>query len=142
MISYPVNLYRTRPLRRLPHNPQAGQALVTLIVFMATMLIVTAAAVAVIITSTQGTTRYAQGQESLAAAEAGVDNAVLRLIRDPNYSGETLTVSNGTVVITVTGTTTKTIVAEGNVNNVRRTIQAVGSYTGTVFSVSSWTEIP
>lgn len=131
----------SRTIKKIPLLMN-GQAMVTLIVFMATMIIMTTAAVAAIITTTQGTTRYAQGQESLAAAEAGVDNAVIRLIRDPSYLGETMAVSNGSVVITVTGSTTKTIVSEGNINNVRRKIQAVGSYTGTVFTVSSWQEVP
>ena len=118
-----------------------GQALVTLLVFCATALIVTAGATAVIIINSQTTGKFAQGEETLHIAEAGADNAVLRLLRDPNYSGETLTVGNGTATITVTGTTTKTIVSEAVNGFFRRKIQVIGSFANNIFTISSWTEI-
>lgn len=121
--------------------PQKGQALVTLLVFVVVALIVTSAAVTVTLINSQTTQKYSSSEESFAVANAGVDNAILRLLRDPNYTGETLTVGNGTATITVTGSTTKTVVSEGVVDNFKRKIQAIGSFSGTVFTVSSWSEI-
>lgn len=66
---------------------------------------------------------------------------MLRLLRDPDYSGETLTVGDGTATITVTGTTTKTITSEGDYNGFKRKIEVVGTFTNDVFDVTSWEEI-
>ncbi len=118
-----------------------GHALITLLVFMATAIIVSTAAVAIILINAQATTAHTLGESALAVAEAGADNAVLRLLRDPSYTGETLTVGTGTAVITVTGTTTRTIVSEGSLLGMERRVQVVGSYSNTNFTISSWQEI-
>lgn len=119
-----------------------AQALVTLLVFTATALIITTAAVTVTLINALAADKFAQGEQALHIAEAGADNAVLRLLRNPNYTGESnLAIGSGTATITVTGTTTKTIVSEGTTGNFKRKIQAVGTFSGNVFTVGSWSEI-
>ena len=118
-----------------------GQALITLLVFTVIALITTASALTVTLINAQTTQKYASAEETLTIAQSGAGNAILRLLRNPSYTGETLTVGNGTVTITVTGTTTKTIVAEGVSDNFRRKVQVVGTFANTVFSVTSWSEI-
>jgi hypothetical protein len=120
---------------------KTGYALITLIVFMSAAMIVVTAAVATIATNMQTTTKLNITEEALAVAESGADNAILRLIRDSAYTGESLPVSNGTATVTVTGTGTRTIVSEGVVSSVHRKVQVVGSYTNTIFTISSWGEI-
>ena len=118
-----------------------GQALVTLLVFTAAALTITAGAVIVTILNTQGTTKYELGEEALQIAEAGADNAILRVIREPSYVGETVSIGTGTATITISGTSTKTIVSEGTNGDFKRKVQVVGNLTNNAFTQTSWAEI-
>ena len=120
---------------------QKGQALITLIIFVVVATTVIAGAVTATIINSQTTGKLAQSEESLKIAEGGGDLAILKLLRNPNYSGETINLGNGTATITVTGSGTKTIVSQGSEGNFVRKIQIVGTFTNNVFSVSSWSEI-
>jgi hypothetical protein len=120
---------------------QKGQALITLIIFIVVATTVIAGAVAATIINSQATGKLAQSEESLKIAEGGAENAVLKLIRNPNYSGEILSIGNGTATITVTGSGTKTIVSEGTEGNFKRKIQVTGSFVNNVFTISNWASI-
>lgn len=129
---------------------QAGQALVTLLIFVATALIVTSAAIAISIINVQSTSRFSLGQKAYDLAEAGVEDAVLKLVRDASFDspspGYTITVGGNTaqVIVTPPGLTTpKTIVSRGIVNNqFKRKIQVVGQFNSDgTFSIVSWNEI-
>lgn len=129
-------------MKHIINKNQKGQAFVTLIVFVAVATTLISAAVVVTLVNSQGTSKYALGEETLIIAESGAENALLRLLRDPNYTGETLTNVNGTATITVTGSTTKTITSEGVNGNFKRKIQVVGSFSNNIFSITSWNEVP
>ena len=122
-------------------NSDKGQALISLLVVMLSGIIITSGAVAVTIINSQTTDKYASSEQSYAIAESGADNALLRLLRDPNYLGETVSIGNGTATVTVTGSTTKTIISEGVTGSFKRKIQVVGSFLNNVFTISSWSEI-
>ena len=51
-------------------------------------------------------------------------------------------VDGSTAVITVTGTTTKIIMVEGQQNNLVRKIQVTVSYTDNQMTITNWQEIP
>lgn len=118
-----------------------GQTMVTLLFFVVIALTITSAAVAMVITNSQSTTKFEQGLLAYYVAEGGVENALLRLLRNPNYTGETLSVGEGTAVITVAGTDPKTITSLGTVRNFSRKIQLVAEYTNNILSVTSWKEV-
>jgi len=120
-----------------------GQALVILLVFVATATIITSAAVTVTIINARSTGILAQGIEALAVAEAGAEEAILRILRDPlnNYAGATIPVGNGTATIVVAGTTTKTITSTGTIGTFTRKIQVQGTFSDDKFTLSSWQEI-
>lgn len=118
-----------------------GQTLVMLLILMTAGMIITTAAVIMIIVNSQASSKFALGEDVFAIAESGAENAILRLIRNPNYVGETLTVGSGIATITVSGTSTKTIVSEGVRGNFRRKVQVVGGYVNNIFTPTSWTEI-
>jgi hypothetical protein len=120
---------------------QKGQALIALVVFAVVATTVITGAVAAIIINTQSTGKLAQSEESLKIAESGVEVAVLKLLRNPNYSGESVNIGNGTATITVTGGSTKTIVSAGVEGNFKRTIQTVGSFVDNIFTISTSSEI-
>lgn len=123
-------------------NKQSGQTLVALLAFMATALIITMGATAVTIANLQSSSEYSQGEEALQVAESGADNALMRYTRDPTYAGETLTMTNGTATITISGSPSFTITSVGQVGEFRRTIQVTGSRTNNIVTVSTWSEVP
>ena len=120
---------------------QKGQTLVMLLILMTTGIIITSAAVILIIVNSQAASKFSLGEDAYAIAESGAENAILRLIRNPSYTGETLTVGNGSATITVTGSSTKTIISEGVRGDFRRKVQVVGGYVNNIFTPTSWTEI-
>lgn len=129
---------------RLAAEPkkQGGQALVMLLAFMAIALTLTTAATSVTIANTQATSEYELGQDALSIAETGIDNAILRLLRDPTYTGETLNIGNGTVTITVSGSPNKTITSRATSGGFVRNVQAVVNQSGNVLTLTSWAESP
>jgi hypothetical protein len=121
---------------------QSGQTLVALLAFMAMALTLTVAATVVTLANAQTSSNYSLGQEALRIAEAGADNALLRLLRDPAYAGETLSAGDGTATITISGSGTKTIVSEGVNGSFRRKVQVTATVANNTLTVTSWSETP
>ncbi len=120
---------------------QSGSSLVMLLVFAVVATTVAAAAVAVMINVSQGTSKIEGRIMASQVAESGMENALLRLLRNPNYVGESnLAVGNGTADITVTGTNPKTITSIGRINNYLQTIEVVVTYNDTIMTITSWKE--
>ena len=119
---------------------QKGQALVTLLFFMVIGITITSAAVVVIVTNALSATRFEQGTDAYDIAESGAENALLRLLRNPFYTGETLPIGNGTATITVAN---NTIISSGSAafNNEIRTIQVNTVYNNGILTVTSWKEM-
>lgn len=120
---------------------QQGQTLIILLIYMVIAIIVTTASIALVINSSRGTDKVYQGANSLDIAESGAETAMIKLLRDPNYIGETVTVGNGQAVITVNGTNPKIIVSKGTLNNFTRTIQVIVDASNNVLTATSWKEI-
>lgn len=125
---------------------EKGQTLVTLLFFMVIALTITTAAIIIIFVNTQAQTKVQQSQSAYYVAESGMENALMEVIRNPSYAGETMTIGEGTDVISaaLSGTTTSgtsTITSTGTVGSFVRKIQVVGLFTNNVFAVQSWKEI-
>ncbi len=118
-----------------------GQTLVLLLAFMAIAITITTAAVVVLISNSQSASKFALGTEAYDVAESGVENALVRLLRDPSYTGESLTVGQGTATIAVTGTGPYTVTSTGVVSDFSRRIQVTANYTNGVLTVTSWSEV-
>lgn len=118
-----------------------GQTLITLLVFSIVALTVATTAVSIMVSISQGSNRIEGHVNATQTAESGMENALLRLLRDPSYTGETLPVGEGVVLITVSGTNPKTVIAVGTVNSHIKTIKTTVIFTNGIMSVSSWTEI-
>lgn len=119
---------------------ESGQTLVSLMIFMVTAIIIITAAVAVIIINSKATSKFYQGIVSYDLAEIGIENALIRLLRDPSYTGETLVLTDATVEIQVSGEGLYTIISTGTNGNFKRTIQATASYNDNILNISSWEE--
>ncbi len=119
-------------------NLQSGQAVVALLFFMTISIAIITAIVIIVINNATAVSSLEQGTDAYYAAESGAENALLRLLRNPSYSGETLAVDKGTVVIQVkNGIATST----ATVANSIRKIQVDTVYNNNVASVTSWKEI-
>jgi hypothetical protein len=120
---------------------QQGQALVLLLVFMVLAIIMTTMAVALVIINATAASQVEQGDMALKLAESGADNALLRLMRNPTYSGtETLPLDSGQVTATVSATNPIIIMSEGKVGAFVRTASVSASFVKTVLTIYSWRE--
>jgi hypothetical protein len=120
-----------------------GETLVTLLVFMVVAITVTTSAAMIILSSSLNAAKFQEGQDASYIAESGIEDALLRLLRDPSFSGETLTVGSGTATVTVSGTTTKIITSVGKINSFTRKIQVTaGSTGGSLVITPPWQEVP
>jgi len=123
-------------------NSQRGQALVMLLFFMIIAITITSAAVAVIAANSLSSNQLQQGYTARDVAESGAENALLRIIRDPSYTGETMQVGAGTAVIQVSSASgTFYATSSGSLNNDLRKIQVTAVYNNSVLTVQSWNEI-
>lgn len=83
-----------------------------------------------------------QSDQGRALAEAGVEEAVLRLLRDKDYSGGSLVLDGKNVTIEVTGDeTNKTITSSVNYFGKNKAVQAEVTNLSGVMEVSSWQDI-
>lgn len=120
-----------------------GQALIMMIIFMLIASIIISAAVAVTITNSAGSNKLQQGNIAYQMAESGIENELLRLLRNPLPTGESLTFAGGgTVSVSVSGAfPSYTITSTGYANGIQRKVQATTDYTGNKLSIISWKEI-
>src|SRR3990167_2437649 len=100
-------------------NNQRGQALVTLLYIMVIGIAITSA----IAVNMLGGGTMQQGEYAYYAAESGIENAILKLLRNPSYDGEIVNLENGGSVTTeITSQNPLTIVATGKYYNTARKI--------------------
>lgn len=118
-----------------------GQALVTLVFFTLIGLTVATAAIVVTLTSTIAAGKVQSGTLTFEEAESGAENAYLKLLRNPNYMGETMTINNASVTITVTGTSPVIITSRAVSGNFARAVEIRLTRTNGKYSVQSWKEI-
>jgi len=123
----------------------SGQALLLLIVLGAMATTITAGAVSTTIINSQTTSKYTIGEEALSVAEAGVENAIMRLLRNPKYNPmtiPTLTVGNGSANVTVSGPINNiNIRSIGTIGNFMRKVEVSGDYSNNEFVISSWIQV-
>ncbi len=119
-----------------------GQTLVILLIFILVAITIATTSVEVIITNAQTTSAAAQSMEAYYAAEAGVENAAIQLLRNPNYAGETIQISpTSTAKITVSINGYYKVISVGTSGDFKRVLQANLDYTNNVLSVISWQEL-
>jgi hypothetical protein len=117
-----------------------GQALVILLVFMAVAITVTTTAAMILMGAQKTTSSYEVSTDAYSVAESGMENALMRLLRDPDYSGETLTVGDGIATISATGQGA-VVISAGRVGNYIRTIKVTAGFTNNILTVNTWQEI-
>ena len=72
---------------------------------------------------------------------AAMENALLRILRNPDYPGESLQINNASCTIQISGTTTKVINAVCDDGQQIRKLEAQISYNQGMMTVSSMKEV-
>lgn len=121
---------------------KTGHIVIILLVVSLVAVAISSAAVAWIIDDTYAGSRIQRGLKTFVAAETGIENAMLRLLRDPSYTGESLVVDDATVTISVTGGSNKTITSQASLENFSKKIEVQTEYTEGVLTIISWSEQP
>ncbi|MBI2621282.1 MAG: hypothetical protein HYW63_01380 [Candidatus Levybacteria bacterium] len=117
---------------------QLGYAVLTLLFFMTISMAIVTGIVIVVLNNALSTSSLEQGTVSYYSAESGIENALLRLIRDPNYTGESLQIDGATVGVQVSnGIITSTATFEKSI----RKIQVDYVYNNSALTITSWKEI-
>ena len=118
-----------------------GQALTTLLIFTAIALTIITATVMLSVANATSASTTELGAESYGIAESGAENALIRLLRDPTYTGETLTIGDGQATMTIAGSNPKTISSIGTLGAFRREVQVVVLLTNGVVSIQSGKDV-
>lgn len=117
-----------------------GQALITLLFFTIVGITITSAAVVMILVNSLSGTKQQQGEIAYDVAQSGAENGLLRLIRNPAYTGETLAIGNGSATITVTGSGTVAspfvILSKGTVGSFMREESITATYQNNLLTVT------
>jgi hypothetical protein len=117
--------------------------MITMLYIMVIGVLVTTGAVYALYSNTAVATVDESSTLAYTFAENGIENALLRLIRDPEYIGETLVFGNHrNVEISVTGGSPQFVTAVGYSGNASRVLQVSVQYVGGDLVVDSWKEIP
>lgn len=120
-----------------------GQTLVALLFFVMVGMIVTTAAIMIMSTNSLAAQKLSQGEVARQIAETGAENALLQLLRDKTYAGETLPdiggVAGDSVEIKV-DSTNGIITSTARSGNFKREVEV--TYTiNDVLTPLSWKEI-
>jgi hypothetical protein len=109
---------------------ERGQAFITLIIIAALGIIIATTAAIIIVINSQSGMELQQGIVAYDIAESGAENALLHLLRNPEYTGEAnLAVGQGTVNISVENVSgIYTITSQGILGNYKRTVQIMAHY--------------
>lgn len=119
-----------------------GHVLVILLFFMVMAVTVITASVSLMIINSSSSTKYISGNRARTIAESGIENALIRLLRDPDYTGENdLTIGEGTADITVTGELNKTVTSTGEIDGQIKIIEVGIELNGNTLTINYWKEI-
>ncbi len=105
----------------------------------------TSAAVVMILVNSLSGTKQQQGEIAYEVAASGAENGIIRLLRNPSYTGEVLPVGSGSATITVTGSGTSgdpyIILSKGTTGIFVREVQVTATYQGNLLTVTSRKEL-
>lgn len=109
-----------------------GQALISLIFISVIGITIATGAVMLVLINSQSTLDLQQSTLVFEVAQSGAEKALLKLLRDPDYTGETMVVDGGTAEITRSGSGTLAdkflIVSAGRIGKYVRKIQVYAHY--------------
>jgi len=120
---------------------QKGQTLVSLLIIIAvTVLAVASAIVSASLSSTTAITTISD--KVYYSSETGAEEALIKLLRDPGYSGETFNLEGVNVEVSVTSPTPteRVITSTASENNIKRRVDVSAEFLNNILTVTSWDE--
>ena len=120
---------------------QKGQTLVLLLVFTMVAIAITTAATFIIATNSKSATNITLGIATRQMAEAGIEKALIEIIRNPTYKGEIFNLDSGTVTASVSGTTNLTIISTAVNGDYTKKVEVKATYSDNVLTPVSWKDI-
>lgn len=127
---------------RLMPSRTAGQAMLPVILIMLTVLILGTAGLHLSLGGLMISRASFEGERVLMAAEGALENGLLRLLRQPGYTGETLQVAGFDCTITVSGEAAKTVSSVCHSPVIQRGLRASVTFINGEMLVSDYEEIP
>ncbi len=120
-----------------------GQAMITVLYISILGMLIATGAVFALWNNISSATETEVGMLAHTAAESGAENALLKLIRDPTYTGESWVMDAQTVVVaSVSGTTTQTILSTATRGTMSQRVIVQVHYNGGVLHIDSWNDVP
>ena len=117
---------------------QKGQTLVALLFFVMIGIVAITSATLILFTNLESEQKMQDVESVRQLAELGGEKAMISILRDPSYSGETININGDTVIVTVTGTTTKTIDSIATSGDFSRKIEIIATYLNNILTKTSW----
>ena len=120
-----------------------GQALITVIFGSVIALTVVTGAVTALINDVEGNTAQELGAKALSAAESGAESALVSLLRNPSYIGETIQVDTTTTATVTVSTASGVLISSTGISGqVTRKVTVTSHYNDINLVIDSWKEIP
>lgn len=124
------------------YHHQSGSILTALIVFVAIGLLITTSATVLLADQMLLGEKDARSASLIYTAESGAENAILRLLRDPSYTGEQLLTSDGLIIdIAVQSGPPIVVTSRVEASNLTRSVQVELTRLNGVLEVQSWQQI-
>jgi hypothetical protein len=117
-----------------------GQALTSLLIIMFVGLSIITTSVGLLNSSLLSTSRLVESNEALSVAESGAEDALIKILRNPNYIGSTLPVDGGLATINIATTNPFTFISTGVVGSHQRSIKVTINNQNGITTVTSWKE--
>lgn len=118
----------------------SGQALTSLLIIMFVGLSIITTSVGLINTNISSTFGLIEANDALVIAESGAEDALIKILRNPNYVGGTLPINGGLATISIASTNPYTFISQGVIGQHQRSIQVTINNSSGITTVSSWKE--
>lgn len=122
-------------------NKQSGQTLVALLFFVMIGIVATSASIAILFTNLSSEQKFEDAERVRQLSEMGIEKALVSILRDTEYSGETISIDGDSVVVSVSGTTLKVIESVATSGDVSRKIEVNASFSENILTTTSWNVI-
>lgn len=118
-----------------------GQALISLLVFSAMAITIATAATIITINAREETYIFTESSKIEDAADSGIENSLLMLIRNPSYTGGSLNIGDTNITVSITGDDVKTITSVAESSNFIKRRQVTVEYIDNRLTVTSWKSV-
>ncbi|MDD2656586.1 MAG: hypothetical protein PHQ18_03400 [Patescibacteria group bacterium] len=128
--------------RQLKNNKKGMMAVMMVLIIGATALILALSSVKLVVNDAQMTLDNKKGGESYSVADGCLEESLRKLRLDTSYTGETLNLSTGSCIITVSANGNDRVLnIVGTVGDYTQTLQVSVTLAGNVITLNSRSEI-